>query len=58
MPSKQKIDRKKVMAALATVCTQCGHAIPPDKILRIDSERVRCPECGQPFVPNAKTREV
>jgi hypothetical protein len=51
MPSKQKINLEKVMAALNTICTKCGYAIPPDRIRRIDSEQIKCSECGQRFTP-------
>lgn len=39
MPSKQKIDRQKVMASLDTICPKCGCSITPDKIRRVDFER-------------------
>jgi DNA-directed RNA polymerase subunit RPC12/RpoP len=51
MPSKQKINLEKVRAALNVVCPKCGYAIPPDRIRRIDSEQIECPECGERFVP-------
>jgi predicted RNA-binding Zn-ribbon protein involved in translation (DUF1610 family) len=51
MPQKQKINLEKVMASLNTVCPKCGYSITPDKIVRIDSERIACPECGKRFVP-------
>jgi predicted RNA-binding Zn-ribbon protein involved in translation (DUF1610 family) len=51
MPQKQKINLEKVKAALNTVCPKCGCSITPDKIRRIDSEQIECPECGQRFTP-------
>ena len=51
MVNKPKIDRAKVAAALTNYCTKCGHAIPPDKIQRIDFERMVCPNCGERFTP-------
>jgi predicted RNA-binding Zn-ribbon protein involved in translation (DUF1610 family) len=54
MPSKQKINRAKVMASLDTICTECGHAISPDQIRRIDMLYVECPKCGKQFVPSTK----
>jgi RNA polymerase-binding transcription factor DksA len=59
MVSKRKIDLEKVRASLFTVCLNCGHAIPPEKLKRIDSDCIQCPECGQKFVrqkanPSAK----
>jgi len=56
MPSKQKINRAKVMAALDTICTECGHAIAPDQVRRIDMLHVECPKCGKRFI-RAKKRE-
>jgi ribosomal protein S27AE len=49
MPRKQKINLEKVRASLNTLCPKCGYAITPDKIRRIDFERMECPECGERF---------
>jgi predicted RNA-binding Zn-ribbon protein involved in translation (DUF1610 family) len=49
MPSKQKINRAKVMASLDTICTNCGHAIPPGDLRRIDTFLIECPKCGERF---------
>ena len=57
MPSKQKINLVKVKAALNTVCTKCGYAIPPARIRRIDSEQIECPECGERFIPGKAAHE-
>jgi len=43
-----------VLASLNTVCPKCGYSITPDRIRRIDSQRVQCPECGERFIPLAK----
>jgi len=43
---RKKIDLKKVLAALNTVCPSCGASISPAEIVRVDSERMRCPTCG------------
>jgi ribosomal protein S27AE len=51
MPRKQKINLEKVKVALNTVCPKCAYSIPPDKIRRIDFERMECPECGERFLP-------
>jgi ribosomal protein L32 len=51
MVTKQKINRGKVQAALNTVCPKCGYVIPPGEIRRIDFELVKCPECGERFIP-------
>jgi len=50
MPRKQKIDLDKVRACLDTVCTKCGHRIPPAEVQRIDFTSVKCPACGEVFV--------
>jgi hypothetical protein len=49
MPSKQKINRAKVMASLDTICTKCGYAIPPGDLRRIDTFLIECPKCGGRF---------
>ena len=49
MPRKQKINLEKVLASLNTVCPKCECSITPDKIRRIDFERMICPECGERF---------
>jgi predicted RNA-binding Zn-ribbon protein involved in translation (DUF1610 family) len=51
MPSKQKINRAKVEAALNTPCPKCGYSIAPADIRRVDFERVECPKCGERFIP-------
>jgi predicted RNA-binding Zn-ribbon protein involved in translation (DUF1610 family) len=28
-------------------CTHCGYRIPPNELLRVDGEHVRCPKCGK-----------
>jgi predicted RNA-binding Zn-ribbon protein involved in translation (DUF1610 family) len=54
MPRKQKINLDKVRACLDTVCTKCGHRIPPAEVQRIDFTRVKCPACGELFVASAR----
>ena len=49
MPSKRKIDRAKVMASPDTICTQCGHAIPPGDLRQIYTFLIECPKCGDRF---------
>jgi ribosomal protein S27AE len=51
---KNKINRAKVLAALNTICPKCGYSISPAQIVRIDFERMRCPECGAVFVAKAE----
>jgi len=50
MPQKQKINRDKVNAALNTRCTKCGCLITPAQIVRVDSQQIQCPECGERFI--------
>jgi len=54
MPSKQKINLDKVKASLNTLCPKCGYSIPPEKLYRIDSDHIQCPECGERFIPRVK----
>jgi predicted RNA-binding Zn-ribbon protein involved in translation (DUF1610 family) len=51
MPRSKKIDLAKVLAALDTVCPKCGKTIPPAEVQRIDFEGMKCPACGEAFVP-------
>jgi DNA-directed RNA polymerase subunit RPC12/RpoP len=57
MPRKPRINLEKVNAALNTICTKCGYAIPPDGIRRIDSAQIKCPECGQRFTPGEQPEQ-
>lgn len=45
----KKIDLKKVLESLNTVCSSCGFSIPADKLRRIDFTRMQCPMCGHVF---------
>jgi len=54
MPRKQKIDLDKVRGCLDTVCTKCGHRIPPAEVQRIDFTSVKCPACGEAFVAGTR----
>jgi len=58
MPRKQKINLETVKAALNTVCPKCGCRITPDRIRRIDFERVECPEYGERFVAEKRRAPV
>jgi ribosomal protein S27AE len=51
MPKKQKINLEKVLSSLNTVCPKCGYSIPPERMRRVDFERIKCPECSECFVP-------
>jgi predicted RNA-binding Zn-ribbon protein involved in translation (DUF1610 family) len=57
MPHKPKINLEKVRAALDTVCPKCRRRIPPAEVQRIDFTRVKCPACGEAFVPNKIAKE-
>jgi hypothetical protein len=52
MPKKQRIDLEKEMASLDTVCPKCRYSIPPERVRRLDSDRMEYPECGERLVPN------
>jgi predicted RNA-binding Zn-ribbon protein involved in translation (DUF1610 family) len=54
MPRKPKINLEKVRAALDTLCPKCGKTIPPAEVQRIDFTRVKCPACGEAFVPSRR----
>jgi predicted RNA-binding Zn-ribbon protein involved in translation (DUF1610 family) len=54
MPSKQKINLEKVRASLNTLCPKSGYSIEPDQLLRVDSNQIECPECGERFIPRVK----
>ena len=49
MPSRKKIDLKKVLASLNTICPKCGWVIEPYEIRRVNFEEMVCPGCGERF---------
>jgi ribosomal protein S27AE len=49
MPRSRKINLKKVLASLNTMCPKCGFTIAPDQVKRVDFERMECPKCGEKF---------
>jgi predicted RNA-binding Zn-ribbon protein involved in translation (DUF1610 family) len=49
VPSRKKIDWKKVQAALTTTCPKCGYEITPAEIVRVSWEEIQCPKCGAWF---------
>jgi predicted RNA-binding Zn-ribbon protein involved in translation (DUF1610 family) len=53
MRARKKIDLKKVLASLATPCSNCGYQIPPAELRRINSTQIRCPKCGVAFTAGA-----
>jgi ribosomal protein S27AE len=48
-----KVPKDEVVKA-ETVCPKCGSRIPPAEVQRIDFTRVRCPPCGEAFVPGKR----
>jgi Zn finger protein HypA/HybF involved in hydrogenase expression len=40
--------------SLSTQCTKCQYLISPNEQLRTGAETMRCPKCGENFVPEAK----
>jgi rubredoxin len=46
-----------VLGTLNTICPECGYSISPAQIMRIDFERMRCPECGAVFAAKAGPAE-
>jgi ribosomal protein S27AE len=51
-----KINLEKILAALDTTCTECGHSFPPSEILRIDFDTMKCPKCGAVFTPKKRAK--
>lgn len=49
---------QQIRDGLNITCTECGHSITPSEFVRTDSEHVRCPACGQEFVPAAKPHSL
>jgi ribosomal protein S27AE len=52
MPRGKQINLEKVLACLDAVCPKCHHVIPPAEIRRLDFDRMKCPACGEAFVPS------
>ena len=46
---RKKINFESVRASLERTCMKCGYKITPDKIVRVDWERQKCPACGEVF---------
>jgi hypothetical protein len=51
MPRSRKINLEKVRESLDKLCPKCGCLISPAQVRRIDFERIKCPVCGERFVP-------
>jgi DNA-directed RNA polymerase subunit RPC12/RpoP len=45
MRRNRRIDPKSF--DLTTECPECHYKIPPNELLRVDGERMRCPHCKQ-----------
>ena len=55
MTPRSKIDLEKILASLNTICTECRYSIPPNEIMRIDFDTIKCPKCGAVFAPKKKS---
>jgi hypothetical protein len=51
MPSRRKLDWDRVNELQMIVCPHCTAKIGPEKCKRVDGERLKCPWCGETFVP-------
>ena len=49
VPRSRKIDQEKVLASMDKTCPKCGFTITPDRVKRVDFERMECPKCGESF---------
>ena len=56
--SAREIDLEKVRAALNATCLHCGASIPPDKQVRLDFERMKCPGCADVLTASAEERLI
>jgi len=56
-PASRKLNLEKIRAAL-NITPHRNSSIPPDKQVRVDFEHLRCPGCGQTFVPEKKVQEI
>lgn len=48
---KNNLNRAAVLAAQNTTCPACGYSIAPREIVRVNMESMKCPKCGDVFVP-------
>jgi predicted Zn finger-like uncharacterized protein len=55
MPARRKLDWERIKAAMNITCPHCGASITPDQQTRIDFEQMKCPQCQQVFIPDAKS---
>ena len=40
---------------LTTSCPECGYKIPPNEMMRLDTERMRCPNCKRDVMVPTKS---
>jgi hypothetical protein len=57
MTPRGKINLEKIRASLNTDYTECGYSIPPNEIMRIDFDTMKCPKCGAVFAPKKRTEK-
>ena len=58
MLARRKLDLEKIRASLVTVCPHCNAILGPEEQNRIDFEHMKCPRCGETFIPGpAPTRQ-
>jgi predicted Zn finger-like uncharacterized protein len=50
---RRSIDLEKIRASLNTVCPHCNAGIPREDQSRVDNERMKCPNCGETFIPKS-----
>jgi len=56
MPARRKLDLEKIHASLNAICSHCGASIPPEDQNRVDFEHMKCPQCGETFIPAKRER--
>jgi DNA-directed RNA polymerase subunit RPC12/RpoP len=56
MPRRGKLDLDQIHASLVIACPHCTAKIGPEEYKRVDGERLRCPWCGETFVPRRQKK--
>jgi len=54
LPARRKPDLEKIRAFLSVTCPHCNAQLGPEEQTSIDFERMKCPRCGQTFIPRQK----
>jgi predicted RNA-binding Zn-ribbon protein involved in translation (DUF1610 family) len=49
LPMVKKIDLVKVLSSLNVICPECGYSIPPNELVRLSGDRMKCPKCAKEF---------